>query len=113
MNNKYKISSKLYDKNNVIKRHCNETKNILEDIYLEKKNITNQLLQQQKQIKLKSDEIQKFKANINMPDKINESEYWTSKKYFLPMFSYIQTEPDNKRILTCPHNCINNNSEHN
>jgi len=107
--------------NRFVINHQQEAKNLLRDINLQKKRITNQLLlEQQRQQKYNNMPIQKFdtmnllnEQDMNYPpqrltpldtnstlndqqvnQKIlskNSSEYWTSKRYFIPMYSYLQS----------------------
>jgi len=109
--------SKLGRVNKFVINHQQQARNLMRDISIQKKRITNQLLlEQQKQQKYNDIPIQKFdtanpfneeKLNYLTPLKPNSatlssqqsqkllsknsSEYWTSKRYFIPMYSYLQT----------------------
>jgi len=118
-NNK-NLYSKLGRLNKFVSNHQQQSRDLLRDINLQKKRITNQiLLEQQKQEKYNSLPIHKFSTlnplndeeldliaptippprnatNINqqadhhLPPSTN-SQYWTSKTYFIPMYSYLQS----------------------
>jgi len=128
---KYKQENRpLYNQlgrvNKFVINHQQESKNLLRDINLQKKRITNQLLlEQQRQQKYNNIPIQKFdtmnplsEQDINYLPQIltpletnstsndqqenqkslskNSSEYWTSKRYFIPMYSYLQSVFDDE-----------------
>ncbi|KAG4108261.1 WD40 repeat-like protein [Neocallimastix lanati (nom. inval.)] len=120
-----KLYSKLGILNKFVNNHQQQSRDLLRDINLQKKRITNQiLLENQKQQKYNNMPIHKFNTtnplndddmkfltpvipparsatNMNqqalhhLPSSTNKSEYWTSKTYFIPMYSYLQNQDNN------------------